>query len=445
MPEILPPLLEFHEDFLKKSNFMGKHDEELEVVEDEFAETLHPAVTNTLSQNLHGSGLGTVNIDLSNTTVNSLNDNAGRAWGPNVSLKLRHFTYQTFSIRANTMNSSRFFFRRALERVRWKMGTYRANVVRRYGQVLARSAFNKLAENGRRILQHPWSINPIKPRYSSQQTKTRIKNRLQWLMKQFPEKEKPPVTLFFIRLFNQLPFVNMAERHRPVQYALFTIQPFLQAANVFRREGVAELARKIDSVARFHAGYKNAANSGLMLLVRYPVHFLYGAISNFGLSPGRVFVFILVFIMFGGVMTEVANQHGVLVVRNAPLTGTIEQEKQKMIVALSTTVKKPEEQRTCGERVEPVLFAADVFIPLIDLGQYEHCVVSAGGFATKPHPVNPSLFASFAQQLRSILPKRLSFWRWSQALYALLGWVMLSLFIFTLTYRLSGYRSEKAD
>ena len=442
VPAILPPLLEFHDDFQKKSNFVSKHAEEMEVIEDEQADILHPAVTKALTQNLNGSGLGKVKVDLSNTTVSNLDDNAGQAWGPNVSLQLRHFTYQSFTVRTNT--TKRGFFGKILYHMHWKMAGYRADTVRKFGQVLTSSSLSKLAQNGRKILQHPWAINPIKPRYS-QQTKTRIKNRLQWLMKQFPERDKHPFALFFIRILNKLPFVNLAEKHRPVQYSLFSIQPFLQAANVFRREGVAELAREIDSVARYHAGYKNAANSGLMMLVRYPVHFLYGSISKFGLSPGRVFAFLLALIMFGGLMVEVANQQGVLVVRSAPLTGTIEQEQQKMLVVLNTSANKPNEQRTCGTRVEPMLYAADVFIPLINLGQYDHCVVSTGGLASAPHSAGTSVFSTLAQQLSTLVPKRLSFWRWSQALYALLGWIMLSLFIFTLTYRLSGYRSEKAD
>jgi hypothetical protein len=65
-----------------------------------------------------------------------------------------------------------------------------------------------------------------------------------------------------------------------------------------------------------------------------------------------------------------------------------------------------ESEVPCGEQIEPALYAADVFIPLIDLRQEQRCTISS----------RPDAWG----------------WRWAKALYALIGWLIVSLSIFTI-------------
>ena len=59
----------------------------------------------------------------------------------------------------------------------------------------------------------------------------------------------------------------------------------------------------------------------------------------------------------------------------------------------------------CGPRIQPVLYALDVFVPVLDLRQQETCIVD---------------------------PSRTK-WRFAQALYAMLGWIFTPLTVLTMT------------
>jgi hypothetical protein len=61
----------------------------------------------------------------------------------------------------------------------------------------------------------------------------------------------------------------------------------------------------------------------------------------------------------------------------------------------------------CGDQIEPALYAMDVFVPLLDLKQESKCTISA------EHGVWP--------------------WRIAKSLYAILGWIVTSALILTVS------------
>ncbi|WAC47235.1 hypothetical protein OVA03_11015 [Asticcacaulis sp. SL142] len=66
-----------------------------------------------------------------------------------------------------------------------------------------------------------------------------------------------------------------------------------------------------------------------------------------------------------------------------------------------------EDELPCGNNIQPSLYAIDVFIPAIDLHQESQCEISTRDSAVA--------------------------WRWAKALYSLMGWLVTSLMILTVS------------
>ncbi len=414
------------------------------ISDEQIRDNLQSQIKHTLTKALRGNrGLGLATIDMTHCRTRILDDDAGRAWGEYVTLKLRNFNYHAFGLRDEKDGDVALI--KIARFVKWRVGVVKATVLRTLARMLTQLPGKYTSDAGQSILNSKASTNPVKPKNSVGVTRRRVKYRLQWLGRQFALTERRGMSKWVTKCLNLLPLVNRSSSHRPVTNSQFTIQPYIQASTAFRREGVQELARKIDVEARYHAGFRSALNAGLMSLVRYPLHCLYGLSSKFGLSPTLVFIWIVVWILIGGVFTDVANRQGILVARSVSVSSTIETETQKLMGVLPGEPAVPFEQAACGKRIEPMLFAADVFIPLIDLGQFEHCYVTPGEVAEALPMTNQSALTKLTSWLSKRIELSRAAWRWGQGLYAVLGWIMLSLFIFTLTYRLSGYRSDKID
>jgi hypothetical protein len=61
----------------------------------------------------------------------------------------------------------------------------------------------------------------------------------------------------------------------------------------------------------------------------------------------------------------------------------------------------------CGDEIDSLIYALDVFLPLVDLRQEARCAPSSDAWAAP--------------------------WVWAKALYALLGWIVTSLAILTVS------------
>jgi hypothetical protein len=121
---------------------------------------------------------------------------------------------------------------------------------------------------------------------------------------------------------------------------------------------------------------------------------LYGLAFGFGLSPARALATVVLCILAGGVMFNAFNAMG----------------------AMTSAAREPAgaPPRQCGDEIEAVVYAADVFLPLIDLREEQRCEIAAA----PRQPVSPSMITAF---------------RLLKAAYAILGWIVTTTSVLTFT------------
>ncbi|HRP12475.1 MAG TPA: hypothetical protein PLK37_15730, partial [Terricaulis sp.] len=83
------------------------------------------------------------------------------------------------------------------------------------------------------------------------------------------------------------------------------------------------------------------------------------------------------------------------------------------------------EGRQCNGAIEPALYAIDVALPLIDLGQQSACAPGR----TARADLSPGMEVSAQSDWR--LFEGLALWRWAHALYAILGAILAALAVLT--------------
>jgi len=88
----------------------------------------------------------------------------------------------------------------------------------------------------------------------------------------------------------------------------------------------------------------------------------------------------------------------------------------------------------CNGAVEPALYAIDVALPVIDLGQESRC--SPGRTANADLPAGIEVPNSDWRLFEGA-----AMWRWAQAIYAILGAILTALAVITF----SGVLKPKAD
>jgi hypothetical protein len=84
----------------------------------------------------------------------------------------------------------------------------------------------------------------------------------------------------------------------------------------------------------------------------------------------------------------------------------------------------------CSHEISVPLYALDVLIPIVDLGEAERCEIRRFATSAEPSPASMApteLYAAFPE----LLLRSHRFWWWMEAIYAILGWVLVSLAILT--------------
>jgi hypothetical protein len=182
----------------------------------------------------------------------------------------------------------------------------------------------------------------------------------------------------------------------------FSPQPFAHAATVYARAGRREDARRI--LLAQHDIRTLAASAGP---ITWALSSLFGLIAGYGLAPIRVARALVVFLALGVAGVLVMNAQGALVTP---------------------------EGRACNGAVEPALYAIDVALPVIDLGQESRCAPGRTARAELPQGV-------VLGETDWRLFEGVALWRWAHALYAMLGAVLAALAVITF----SGVLKPKDD
>jgi len=173
----------------------------------------------------------------------------------------------------------------------------------------------------------------------------------------------------------------------------FSSQPFGQAALVYARAGRREHARRIQLAA--HDLHTPRSSGGPLTLL---FSSLFGLVAGYGLAPLRVVRALALFLAIGVFGVLVMNDQGALVTPQG---------------------------RACNGAIEPTLYAIDVALPIIDLGQESRCAPGR----TARAELSPGTPVSEQSDWRWF--EGVAMWRWAHAIYALLGAILSALAVIT--------------
>ena len=183
----------------------------------------------------------------------------------------------------------------------------------------------------------------------------------------------------------RLPWLQRGER--------FSTQPFAQAALVYARAGKREDARRIQLAQ--HDRSTSVASSGPFT---WALSSLFGLIAGYGLAPIRVARALVLFLALGVVGVLTMNAQGALVTPRGA---------------------------QCNGAIEPALYAIDVALPVIDLGQESRCGPGRTARAELSAGMPVSEFSDWR------LFEGAALWKWAHALYAILGAILTALAVIT--------------
>lgn len=175
--------------------------------------------------------------------------------------------------------------------------------------------------------------------------------------------------------------------------ARFSPQPFAHAARVYARMGLREGARRLSLAQRdLHTLSQVGASP-----ISWPLSSLFGLVAGYGLAPLRIVRAMALFLAFGVAGVLAMNEQG----------------------ALITPTGAP-----CNGAVEPALYAVDVALPVIELGQETRCAPGR----TPSADLSPGLAIGESDWR---LFEGASLWKWAHALYAVLGAILTALAVLT--------------
>jgi hypothetical protein len=175
--------------------------------------------------------------------------------------------------------------------------------------------------------------------------------------------------------------------------ARFSPQPYTHAAQVYARAGRREDARRI-LLAQHDQRTAHASAGPLTWLLSS----LFGLIAGYGLAPIRIVRALALFLALGVTGVLAMNAQGALVTPQG---------------------------RACNGAVEPALYAVDVALPIIDLGQEARCAPGRTARAELPAGIEMSQTSDWR------LFEGVALWRWAHAVYALLGAILTALAVIT--------------
>ncbi|MBL8536157.1 MAG: hypothetical protein JNM59_02000 [Hyphomonadaceae bacterium] len=171
----------------------------------------------------------------------------------------------------------------------------------------------------------------------------------------------------------------------------FSPQPYAHAARVYARMGRREDARRI-SLAQHDQQTLSSIGSA-----SWPLSSLFGLVAGYGLAPVRIARALALFFVLGVVGVLAMDEQGALVRPNGA---------------------------ACGGAIEPALYALDVALPVIDLGQESRCGPGRTARASLGEGIEVGergwrLFEGAA------------LWNWAHGLYAMLGAILSALAVIT--------------
>lgn len=354
-------------------------------------------------------GFQKASIDLSNATCRVLEDADGRAWGPDLekNLRLENFRYES-------------------------VGTPLANRT-----ALTRKAHLLLFLTRKNDRIPPGFLNPAhRAWWITEKPRAAKKQRLSWLAR-MGNKEFVP------QPYAQLAKVMNASGEIAIADAITAKKTDLEVRATARKstEELYERPLPIYLKLPLMFGYR------IIMLGYRMIWGLFRFFFNYGLSGLRATLTWIAFLLAGWGGTHVLNAGGYLVQNTTPsATILVKGEDGRLAPAFPPAGKDGYSGDIgCKQSINELLYAVDVFIPLLDLKQESRCDVRS----FDKGDVNPDRawdskqvpIARLGAYLWSVFHSPLWWAQAGKASYAILGWIVISLTI--LTY--SGMRRRSGE
>lgn len=230
----------------------------------------------------------------------------------------------------------------------------------------------------------------------------RLQDRIHWLDCHIADQTFPPAGE------GRWAWLRWGARSRKA----YSSQPYLQLASVYRKAGRDADA---DEILR----QKMRRDGRISVWPKKGLWSLFDIAFGFGFQPRNTIWTLAVCILAGAAATKWANANGMLVIDATPVAAVASFDAREPVVPIASN-GKVKAQLPCGGAIDPILYAIDVFVPLIDLRQENKCEPSASDGARRKDDSSSPDFLHYA-----------SFWGAAKAIYAVLGWVLMSLALLT--------------
>lgn len=332
-------------------------------------------------------------VDLTDASCGTLQDVNGAAWGDRTLLRLENFTYARTTEDRDTEFAG----------VHWSK---------------TESGLGSLPNVLRQMIfpeSEPWSSNLLR----SGVPKTDVQRRLRWL-----EQRAPSLNV---------------DRPEP-----FLPQPYTQLAKVLREQGDEQAARDVEEsrlrIQSWRKFKQEPSTIGALLAWE-----LFRVFFRYGLSPRRALATFLACIVVGGVAVDAANRCDLLVQNTTTSASRLQHAKDGPEPVIPYATEPAEPELLCGNAINEFGYAADVFIPLLTLHQEERCGVRSNS-EEHPSPVGAFRAARSAGAGVGAAWHALwvwpFLWQWAKMLYAVLGRVVSSLMLLTVSGALRKWESR---
>lgn len=385
----------------------------------------------TLEKLLNSSAdFGRAVIDLRDTCCDTLDDDGGSAWGADTTLKLNRFTYRQ-SVDINQADQTE-------PKLRWLRSIFH------YLGLLG-PLFRMFPRSTRQWLGGPLAVESWNARFN-------------WLMQQYPraiERGRPAIKKIEKEDYRPQPFdhaIRTAEaagdyetanelhikknrieghiRAKSIQGALLWVALAATAGLLFMQQSFSVVTLSL-TVFTFVLIWRIAD------IAQLAIWLMFGYLAK----PVRAVVTLISFVVIGSIGVHFANVNDRLVVDLLPTASVVGGEG--VAAPISDNARRG---IRCGAEINEVLYAIDVFIPLIDLRQESRCSVgkvdepitnngmkNEFSAARESGMVRAGYWESAAYELEARTLSSTSFWSTMKSIYGILGWIVISLSILTFT------------
>jgi hypothetical protein len=216
----------------------------------------------------------------------------------------------------------------------------------------------------------------------------------------------------------------------------FPSQPYAHLAKVLRERGNDDAAREVEAEKMWQEAVVRSRTSQAHWLTKHLWWRPYRVMFNFGLSTTRALVSMMVVWLLGWSVVFLLSRAGMLRESVARVAPAVLMEKGRPPRAAVDSVYTEEAtgleaNYSCGEGIEPALYAFELMTPVVNLHQEARCGIRSKLKASDGTVPRMSVGAG---RFRVPLPLILSFgwfWEYAKGVYILVGSVVTSLALLT--------------